>query len=105
MPWLMPAFDGIEGGGTVCSCRKNTASGLPLREQSYEDVGASHFAAPGALDVDGHALDDSLETGGGLRVDHAVDRVGELVIQEIVRLARSRSTSTAHAWAPAVASS
>ena len=36
--------------------------------------------------MDGRALDDPLETGGGLRVDHAVDRqTGQLVIQEIVQ--------------------
>ena len=77
--------DGIEAGH-VLLLQEEYGMGLPLREQSYEDVGAGHFAAPGALDMDGRALDDPLETGGGLRVDHAVDRqAGQLVIQEIVQ--------------------
>src|SRR5690606_1378902 len=42
--------------------------GLPLREQSYEHVGAGHLAATGTLDVDGRALDDPLEAGGRLGV-------------------------------------
>ena len=46
--------------------------------------------------MDGRALDDSLETGGRLGVDHAFDH--ELVSswsRKSFRLARSRSTSTA----------
>ena len=55
-----------------------------LGEQGDQDVGAGHLLAAGRLDVDGGALDDPLEAGGGLGVDRALDgEAGELVIEEI----------------------
>ncbi len=57
---------------------------LALGEHGDENVGARDLAAPGGLDVDGGALDDALEAGRGLGVDHALDdEAAQVLIEEV----------------------
>ncbi len=75
--------DGVEPGH-VLELEEIDGVGLALREQGDEDVGAGDLVAAGGLDVDGGALDDTLEAGGGLGVARAVGgEPGEVLVEEL----------------------
>ena len=58
-----------------------------LAEEGDQNVGARHLVAAGALDVDGGALHDALEAGGGLRVAGAVGREArEVLVEELAQV-------------------
>ena len=60
---------------------------LALAEEGDQHVGAGDFVAAGALDVDGGALNDSLEPGRGLRVARAIGgQAREILVEELAEV-------------------
>jgi hypothetical protein len=78
--------DGVESRH-VLQLQEVDGVALALAEERDQDVGAGDFVAAGALDVDGGALDDALEAGGGLGVAGAIGgQAGEVLVEEFAEV-------------------
>ncbi len=78
--------DGVEPGH-VLELEEIDGVGFTLGEQGDEDVGAGDLVAAGGLDMDGGALDDALEAGGGLGIAGAVGgEACEVLVEEFAQV-------------------